>query len=189
MTVSQTGILILEYGSGSAMNRVFADLKAGAYAIPPCEFAQVSVQLFHPHAGGGSPGLEVAGCLLQGQHKHSARFTASLVTLVAPLTNFAAPIPAQARWVDIEGGHTYPGIDTVTPAKVRFLERLFLPSRSMTFGAGRYIVRDEATGVFPDPMPVELACPGGNGYGPGTFALWNDGAAEALITVKFFLEL
>jgi hypothetical protein len=36
-------------------------------------------------------------------------------------------------------------------------------------------------------MPVELAS--ASRYGTGNFQVWNDAAAEAVISVKFYLEL
>lgn len=181
MAIGRTGILLVEYGSGAARNFIMADIRPGAYAIPPCDFAQVSVLAFHPHAGGGSPlpAIDVAGTLLEGQHKHAARFTSSLVATVQPATNFGNVTPPAARWVDVEGGNIEAVIGTVTPAKVRFMEESTLATG---YGSGRYIVRDEAAGTFPDPMPAELA--GANG-----FRVWNDGADVAVITVKFYLEL
>jgi hypothetical protein len=181
MVVGRTGILVIEYGSGAARNYIFADIRPGAYAIPPCDFAQVSVLAFHPHASGGDPlpALDVAGTLLEGQHKQAARFTSSLVATVQPATHFGAITPPNARWVDIEGGNVESPLGTVAQAKVRFMEESTLATG---YGAGRYIVRDEAAGKYPDPMPVELA--GANG-----FRVWNDGAAAAVITVKFYLEL
>lgn len=181
MVVGRTGILLIEYGSGAARNYIMADIRPGAYAIPPCDFAQVSVLAFHPHAGGGNPlpAIDVAGTLLEGQHKQAARFTSSLVATVQPGTHFGAITPPNARWVDVEGGNVEAVLGTVTPAAVRFMEESTLATG---YGAGRYIVRDEANSIFPDPMPAELA--GANG-----FRVWNDGAAAAVITVKFFLEL
>lgn len=181
MVVGRTGILLIEYGSGAARNYVMADIRPGAYAIPPCDFAQVSVLAFHPHAGGGNPlpAIDVAGTLLEGQHKHAARFTSSLVATVQPGTHFGAITPSNARWVDVEGGNVEAVLGTITAAKVRFMEESTL---ALNYGSGRYIVRDEAAGKYPDPMPAELA--GANG-----FRVWNDGAAAAVITVKFYLEL
>jgi hypothetical protein len=181
MAIGRTGILLIEYGCGAARNYVMADIRPGAYAIPPCDFAQIAVLYFHPHASGGSPqpAIDVAGTLLEGQHKHGARFTSTLVATVQPGTHFGAVTPRNARWVDVEGGNVEAVIGTVTPAKVRFMEE---SSIALNIGSGRYIVRDEAAGTFPDPMPAELA--GANG-----FRVWNDGAAAAVISVKFFLEL
>jgi len=181
MVVGRTGILLIEYGSGAARNYIMADIRPGAFAIPPCDFAQVSVLAFHPHAGGGSPlpALDIAGTILEGEHKHAARFTSSLVATVQPGTHFGALTPRNARWVDVEGGNVEAVLGTVTPAAIRYMEESTIATG---YGSGRYIVRDEANAVYPDPMPVELA--GANG-----FRVWNDGAAVAVITVKFYLEL
>lgn len=183
MAIGRTGILLIEYGSGAARNYIMADIKPGAFAIPPCDFAQVSVLAFHPHAGGGSPlpAIDVSGTLLEGQHRHAARFTNSLVAVVQPGLSMAGLPPRNARWVDVEGGHVETQVApfAVAPARLRFLEESTL---AIGYAPGRYIVRDEANGLYPDPMPAELM--GGNG-----FRVWNDGAAAAVVTVKFFLEL
>jgi hypothetical protein len=190
--IGPCGVVLLEYGAGGARNYAVADLRPGSYALPPCEFAQVSISGFHPTATPSDPmpSLDVAGTLLEGQHKHAARLTASLVGMVAGGDSYIAEIPAQARWVDVEGGAVGPIATggTITAAKVRFRELAYHQGPPAAwFGGGRYIVRDEANGVYPDPMPVELAS--ASRYGTGNFQVWNDAAAEAVISVKFYLEL
>jgi len=192
MAIGPTGIVAIEYGSGSALNRIFADLRPGTYALPPCEFARASIIAFHPNASfsDGLPGFSVAGTLFEGQHKNPARLTSTLIATVDASQNFAAVVPAQARWVDIEGGNVQAPLGTVVAAKIRFLEERYSLVSATWEGAGRYIVRDEAAGIFPDPMPVELATSGSaSAFTSARFRVWNDGAAAADITVKFFLEL
>jgi hypothetical protein len=195
--LGRTGIIILEYGAGAARNYVFADLKPGTFAIPPSEFCQVSILAYYPSAQEDGAfdvmaQLDVFGTLFEGQHKHAARFTSTLIARVQAGKTFAYEIPAFARWVDFQGGHveTSQG-GPLTSAKVRFMEEASQTDPawgvfSRGVGAGRYIVRDEANGVFPDPLPVELSAPGSVG---NHFRVWNDSAGPAVVAVKFFLEL
>jgi hypothetical protein len=193
MEIGRTGIVVLEYGAGAARNFAFADLKPGTFAIPPCEFCQVSIVAFFPYADPFDmmPELAIAGTLLEGTHKHAARFTSTLIARVQPGKSFKLPTPPLARWVDFEGGRAENSSNVVTSAMVRFLEEhtdrdQFAGGPFQSVGSGRYIVRDEANGIYPEPMPVELSSPGGDF---SFFRVWNDGAFSAAVTVKFFLEL
>lgn len=183
MTIARSGALLLEYGAGAARSYIFADIKSGAFALPPCDFAQVSVVAWHPHASGGAPcpAIDVSATFLEGQHKNPARFTSTSMAQLAAGAKFNGVIPQGARWVDVQGGHSDPGgLGTITPANVRFLEEQTTVTGQ---GCGRYIVHDWANGVHvPDASPVELA--GGNG-----FTVWNDGASDVTVTTKFFLDL
>ena len=184
MTAAASGALLIEYGAGAAVNYLIADLKSGSYALPPCDYAQVSARVWHPHAtlGDQCPAVSLAATLLVGQHKNPARLTCSYMGVLAASSSFVGAIPQCARWVDLQGGHDLSNEDVVTPGALRLLEYKSgtgLDGR----GVGRYLYSNWAEGVHvPDATPVELAR--GDAY-----VVYNDMADASPVSVKFFLEL
>ena len=149
MTIGPTVNRARSSTGNSSSNRVFApDLRPpGTYDAAPCELARVTIFRFTRNASGAADArfFEVAAATCSRASTKTLRAACESHCTVEAGAQLPSPIPAPARWVDIEGGHVQSSLGTVVAAKCS------LSLRSATsvavanwVGAGRCIVRDEA---------------------------------------------
>lgn len=157
-TVSQAGIVnaagvqfggattlrlacILEYGVGSASQKVICDWKAGTYNLPPCQFVRISALPWGTNwsANAGTLAAAVAEGELYGAPVPTVTGYGALTAATAQSFN----APAYARAFDF-----WPEDNTTTPV---------MTARFLAAGAGVQVQRNYATGAFfPGWSPIEF---------------------------------
>ena len=155
--------LVLEYGIGSAGQKVYMDWRPGAYQVPPCEWARASILLWGTDWNSLVQAYAAAASFATGRiDAHPPTVTGEGIMFAGAGRSFA--VPANARAFEVENISS-----TATPV--------------ITI-AGTFVsaVRNYATGAFvPGWSPLDSPIPG------ATVSITSD--VDTSLRVTFYLAL
>lgn len=140
--------LVIDYGSGGALQRVLIDLRNGSYQLPACEQVNVYVRVERPaeDAGSFAPPCLVQGCLSPGRHPTPSTPTYTFRRYELTSAGVEVDIPANARWVDC-------WVENSTAANLYGAGAPVLSLR----GSNAQLIRDYTTGIWAPPFVQALA--------------------------------
>lgn len=168
--VSLGGILRFTFGLGAALRTVEADLRAGSYQLPPCDYCTLDAMLWKRSAAPIQ--AQVNGAIVPGFLPNPSRLTNTVQLTIFQAESYTDAVPAGARWVALGGGNPT-GIGGAGP---------ILSYRQGA--AGLYLRHDYAAGVFlgQPGVPTEL-------LNTAAWVVANEGPVSVDVTLRFFLEV